>query len=436
MAQDFRLPDIGEGLTEAEIVRWHVAVGDTVEVDQIIVDVETAKAVVELPCPYGGVVLRQGAAEGEVLEVGEVVVVIGEPGEGVEEGDGGADDVAVAPAETPPIVGTLSEEAEDLTRPEAEPPAAPGQVKALPLVRKLARELGVDIATVRGTGPEGKITREDVHAAAEATTSAPEAGGIPAAAMVTRPAGRAVATPQPTEMPAIGRVDEPGPSGGRRPMSRLRRTIAANMTRSWNEIPHVTTFDHVDASRLLAVRTALRDRHGQAIPIDALIVRAVVPALAAFPEFNASLDGDDLVLQERADIGVAVDTPDGLLVAVVRDAASMSLLQVADEVVRLGEGAKQRRLKPDELTGQTFTVSNIGAVDGGFGTPIIPYGTTAILSVGRANPAPVVRDGAVDVAPLMPLSLSYDHRVVDGGVGRRFMRLVLENLAEPALFLA
>jgi pyruvate dehydrogenase E2 component (dihydrolipoamide acetyltransferase) len=208
------------------------------------------------------------------------------------------------------------------------------------------------------------------------------------------------------------------------------------MAKSWAEIPHVTTFDDVDATRLLEVRKALGERHGAKIPLEALVIKAVLPALEQFPEFNASLDGDDLVLHGARDIGIAVDTPDGLLVAVIRGAERKSVMELADEVRRLGEGAKARSLKPEELSGQTFTVSNIGAVGGGHGTPIVPYGTVAILSVGMARPRPVVSGQDIAAAPVMPLSLSYDHRVIDGAVGRRFMTLVLENLAEPALFLA
>lgn len=219
-------------------------------------------------------------------------------------------------------------------------------------------------------------------------------------------------------------------------MSRLRRTIAANMAKSWSEIPHVTTFDEIDADRLARVRDALGTRHDVKIPVEALVIKAVIPALEAFPEFNATLDGDDLVVHQRHDIGIAVDTPDGLLVAVIRDANSRGILDVSEEVRRLGEGARARSLTPDELSGQTFTVSNIGAVGGGQGTPIVPYGTTAILSVGRVQDKVIARDGEPVVAPVMPLSLSYDHRVIDGAQGRRFMALLLENLEEPALFLA
>ncbi len=422
MAREFLLPDIGEGLTEAEIVRWLVPEGGRVEADQPVVEVETDKAVVEIPSPYAGVVLRHGGAEGETIQVGSVLVVIGE------EAEVGADEPAEAPAVTDaapppsdaaaPIVGTLSEDAEVLSSSSHSAGAQAGNaVKALPIVRKLARDLGVDLNRVQGSGPEGRVTREDVLAAVPAEEVEPRPVETPAAAT-----------------PAAPIVADDGDE--RQPMSRLRRTIAANMAKSWAEIPHVTTFDEVDAGRLTQVRDALGSRHDVKIPVEALVIKALIPALESYPEFNATLDGDDLIVHPKHDIGIAVDTPDGLLVAVIRDAGSRPVLDIAREVRRLGEGARARSLAPDELSGQTFTVSNIGAVGGGQGTPIVPYGTTAILSVGRVQDKVIARDGEPVVAAVMPLSLSYDHRVIDGAQGRRFMALLIENLEEPALFLA
>ncbi len=419
MVREFRLPDIGEGLTEAQSVRWLIAEGDSVDADQPIVEVETDKAVVEIPSPYEGIVVRHGGAEGETIEVGAVLVVIGDQ----DEAEGKKP--LVEEPEVAPIVGTLIEEAEVIESvPESAAPVTTS-VKALPIVRKLARDAGLDLETVIGTGTGGRITRQDVESAiAVLSPSSPEieVGSSPGTlGEVTRP------RPQTDRAP---RSDE------RRPLSRLRRTIAANMSKSWAEVPHVTTFDDVDATRLFEVRAALSERHDAKIPIEVLVVRAVLPALHAFPEFNATLDGDDLLLHGSHDVGIAVDTPDGLLVAVIRDADSMGVLDLATEVGRLGEGARARKLTPAELTGQTFTVSNIGAVGGGHGTPIVPPGTTAILSIGRAKSKPIVYDGDLAIAPVMPLSLSYDHRVIDGGLGRRFMALLMENLEEPALFLA
>lgn len=450
MAREFRLPDIGEGLTEAEIVRWLVSVGDEITADQPIVEVETDKAVVEIPSPYAGVVVSLGGAEGEVIEVGAILITVGEPSEVADpspETQGEPEpepesEPEPEPVSTPtqplPIVGTLSDEAETLTAPGQGEVTVPAAIKALPIVRKLARDNDVDLESVIGSGPGGRIMREDVQAviAARSGTAKPPiehaVHDVPVGAghgmsdeHLNPPTEAAPASPLP-----VATEDQ------RTPLSRLRRTISANMSRSWAEIPHVTTFDDVDATRLLEVRRALGERHGIKIPLEALVIKAVVPALQAFPEFNSSLEDDELVLHASQDVGIAVDTPDGLLVAVIRQAADKSVMELAAEVRRLGDGARERKLTPGELTGQTFTVSNIGAVGGGHGTPIVPYGTVGILSVGKAKLRPVVYDEDLAVAPVMPLSLSYDHRVIDGAVGRRFMALVLENLEEPALFLA
>lgn len=372
MAEEFRLPDIGEGLVEGEIVRWLVPVGGSVQVDEALVEVETDKAVVEIPAPSAGVVLSHGAEEGSTIQVGSILAVIGEQGEVWVEGAEAVPEAAGEP------VG------------ETRTSVRPASVQALPVVRRLARELHVDLALVEGSGPQGRITRDDVLAAAAGTGS-----------------------------------EE------RVPMSRLRRTIAEHLTRSWREIPHVTTFDEVDGAPMLTARSAAAKRLGRPVPLEALIIRAVLPVLREFPEFNASLDGDDLVLHRRYDIGIAVDTPEGLIVPVVKGAETMSLEGMSAEVLRLSAAAKERSLVPDEVSGATFTVSNVGAVGGGFGTPIIPYGTTAVLSVGRAVDKPVVRAGSIDVAAMAPLSLSYDHRVIDGALGRRFMKMLMANFESP-----
>lgn len=403
MAYEFKLPDIGEGLTEADIVHWVVPVGGTVAADEVLVEVETAKAVVEMPSPVAGVVLHHGAAEGETLDVGSILAVIGEPGEAWEsdEPTGGDDSTVLGGVDDAPLVGTLSSDAEQLPTRAPAADTKPTNVQALPVVRRLAHQRGVDLSGLVGSGPMGRITRDDVMAAADGSG------------------------------PAVT------PDGDERVrMSMLRRTIATHMEASWRQIPHVTTFDQADAGRLLASRKALSARHGQAMPIEALVIKAVVPALREHREFNATLDGEELILHGSMNIGIAVDTDDGLLVPVVRGAGELGLMGIASVVEDLGQRGKSRSLAPDELSGATFTVSNIGAVGGTYGTPIIPLGTTAILSVGRAVDSPVVRDGALAIAAMMPLSLSFDHRVIDGGMGRRFMALVIENLEEPALFLA
>jgi len=377
---EFRLPDIGEGLAEAEIVEWYVEVGAHVSLDQPLVQVETDKAVTEIPSPKGGVLIRQGAPAGDVVRVGEILAVIGEPGESWE--PAGSARAREIPASAP-IVGTLPEAGARLGAPEA-----------LPVVRRLARDLGVDLGTVRGTGSGGRVTREDVESAAG--SGAERAG-------------------------AEERVR----------LSRLRRTIAERMARSWREIPHVTTFGEADASRLITMRRDVAGRAGTPIPVEALLVLAVLPALLRHPEFNAALEGEYLVLKRHYDIGIAMDTPEGLIGPVLRGADRLDLRSLSEEIARLSEATRTRTVTAAELSGATFTISNIGAVGGGFGTPIIPYGTTAIVSFGRAQDRPVAREGRVEVAPLMPLSLSYDHRVIDGALGRRFLAMVVEGLEDP-----
>ncbi len=404
MAYEFRLPDIGEGLTEAEVTEWLVEVGQEVKLDQPLVQIETDKAVTDIPAPQAGVLLHQGAPAGSVIRVGEMLAVIGAAGERwpagaeppTEEVGTGAEERPNEPrlAESLPMVGTLPE-----PEPAGEARTAGAQKQILPLVRRLAKDLGVDLSTVHGTGAAGRITRDDVEAAARGGSS---------------------------KGPATLREGEQ-----RARLSRLRRTIAQNMARSWREIPHVTTFDQADATRLLSLRQDLEERGGEPVPLEALFIRAVLPALRDHPEFNATLDGDDLILRRRHDVGIAVDTPEGLTVAMVRGADGFDLRALAKEIRRLTKATRNRTATLHDVTGQTFTVSNIGAVGGGFGTPIIPYGTTAILSFGRAREAPVVREGRLEVGRAMPLSLSYDHRVIDGALGRRFLARVIKGLEDP-----
>lgn len=458
-------------------MRWLVPVGGYVEMDEPVVEIETDKALMEIPSPFAGTVLSHGAPEGAVVEVGEVLVVIGDPDE--QETEQGSEGDAEASGESAPIVGTISSEAVDLTRRSIEPPdeegPPPGRppdfftpsrpIQTLPTIRKMAKELGVDLSTVEGSGPGGRITREDVQSAAAAMAEPremplePESDESPDFEPIEATWHAADSEPEPDEpQPEHGEVedhdgadehdevdeavepdeaeagDTPGHGGER--MSATRRAIAEHMVRSWREIPHVTTFGRVDVTRLVDARRALEKRHGSSVSIDAMVVKAIVAALAEHPRVASRLEGEVIVPPEALDIGVAVDTPEGLMVVVVDDPTETDLIELTAEIAQLAEAARERTLTPDRFRGQCFTVSNIGAVGGGYGTPIVPHGTSGILSVGRAEDTPVARDGAVVIAPMMPLSYSYDHRLIDGAAGRRFLDTVTENLAEPALFLA
>ena len=366
MAHEFHLPDVGEGLVEATILSWYVEVGEAVGLDEPLVELETDKAIMDIPSPFAGVLLHRGGEEGDTVAVDTLLAVIGEAGEIHQERPERSPTISGPPA---PVVGVL---------PEGEPDGS-GRPLALPLVRRLAHEMGVDLSSVTGTGPLGRITEQDVRDAA-------------------------------SSRPVV-----------RKPMSRLRRTIAENLARSWREIPHVTTYGYADSDPLLAER----DRVGKP-PLEALLIARITPLLARFPLFNAVVEGEDIVERRFYDVGFAIDTPEGLMVGVVRDADTLTVGELVGEVRRLASGAKDRTLRIDELSNQTFTVSNIGAVGGGQGTPIIPYGTSAILSVGRSEARPVVKGNEVGVGRFFPLSLSYDHRIIDGAAGRRFMSAVIE----------
>ncbi len=370
MAHEFRLPDVGEGLADVVIEEWLVAVGEEVGLDAPLVQVETDKAIVDIPSPVAGSLLYQGAAPGETLAVGRVLAVIGEAGE-TWEPTGEAE--TTKPAEVAPIVGTL---------PEA--PVA-GTPQALPAVRKLAADLGVDLTSIAGTGAGGRITRDDVL------------------------------------MAGSGPVE-------RRPMSPIRRVIAERLTRSWREIPHVTTYGSARAEPILATRRRLLAEAEGPMPLEALFVALIIPLLEAHPEFNASVVGTDILLRSHFDIGIATDSHEGLMLPVLKDAKGRDVHDLADAIIRLAKSARSRTLTPDEVQGATFTVSNIGAVGGGYGTPIIPYGTSAIVSFGRAAAEPVVENGEVVAGVVLPISMSYDHRIIDGSLGRTFMTELIEAI--------
>lgn len=384
MAFELKLPDLGDGLTEAEVVSWLVAEGDVVEANQPLVEVETDKAVVEIPSIHAGVVLKLGAPAGSVIHVGDLLAVIGQDGESW-------DDPA-APAGTKQVdPSKLGEWPVSPSDPMAGETAGSMRAKAVPLVRKLAKDLGVALESITGSGPSGQITRADVQAAAAAIGFTVE----------KQPGGE----PPPIE-----------------PLSKLRRTIAEHMARSWENIPHVTVWGPAEATRLLAARKAT------GLSLDTLLVQAVLPALSELPVFNAHFDGERLTPQAVYNIGIAVNTDAGLMVPVIHDATSKSPEGLDKEIARLVDGAKNRTLNTSELKGQSFTITNIGAVGGGYGTPIIPLGTTAILSIGRARDEVVARYGQPVVAPMIPLALSFDHRVIDGAAGTAFLNRITQTI--------
>ena len=367
MAYEFKLPDLGEGLTEGEIARWLVAEGQEIAEDDPLVEIQTDKTTVEIPSPAAGIVSRILAAEGDVVPVGNVIVVIG---------DGSAATVEPEPPRGESVVAKPG-----VVRDLVPRQGGKGRVRATPLVRRLAEELGVELESVGGTGPQGRVTEEDVRGAATTTDQVPRHG----------------------------------PEGRREPLRGVRRVIAEHMTRA-QSIPAVTwveecDFGNVDLQRLVPT-----------------VLHAVAASLQEFPELNARLDGDELVFLERFDLGVAIDTDQGLVVPVVRGCDALSLEELDAEVRRLADGARAGTLKPEELRGSTFTVTSAGKFSGSFVTPLINHPEAGILGIHRIAERPVVRDGQIVARPIGHVSVTFDHRVLDGKRAAEFGLDVISRL--------
>jgi pyruvate dehydrogenase E2 component (dihydrolipoamide acetyltransferase) len=413
---------LGEGLTEGEIVEWLVKEGEPVEEGQVFVKVETDKAVLEIPSPRKGMVLRIGAGEGETVQVGEVILVIGEEGEKPE--------AVTKPVEAEKrpsvgVVGVLEEAPEEAeVREEGVPaevtPARPGkrvEVLAMPAVRRLARELNLDLTEIEGSGPQGRIIKEDVQKASGETKEKPPEKAVKAA----------------RKYDMYGYVD-------RVPLRGMRKTIARAMVRSKYTAPHVTATDEADITRLVDLREREKEKaakKGIHLTYLPFVIKAVVAGLQEHPYVNATLDDEteEIILKKYFSIGVAVDTKDGLMVPVVKNAQDKSILQLADELTKLSEKARSRSIDLADLKGGTFTITNYGAVGGIYGTPIINYPEVAILGLGKIQEKPVVVGGKIEVRKILPLSLSFDHRVVDGAEAARFLNTVIDHLEDPDLIL-
>ncbi|MFE6907174.1 dihydrolipoamide acetyltransferase family protein [Streptomyces erythrochromogenes] len=441
---EFKLPDLGEGLTEAEIVRWLVAVGDVVAIDQPVVEVETAKAMVEVPCPYGGVVTARFGEEGEELPVGAPLITVAVGAQSVPAGAAEvteADGTGDAPR---PLIGYGSDHSRPARRRRVRPvtaavsapvaapapaPAAPAAVVAAPaapvapaaaagpvpvispLVRKLAKDGGVDLRALHGSGPEGLILRADVEAAL-AALRAPAPAPAPARAAVTA-------------------------QGERIPLKGLRGAVAEKLSRSRSEIPDATCWVDADATELMAARAAMNAVGGPKISVLALLARICTAALAKYPELNSTVDlaAKEIVRLPSVHLGFAAQTERGLVVPVVRDAQGRNPESLSAEFARLTELARSGRLAPADLTGGTFTLNNYGVfgVDGS--TPIINHPEAAMLGVGRIIDKPWVHEGQLAVRKVVQLSLTFDHRVCDGGTAGGFLRYVADCVESPAVLL-
>lgn len=431
---EFKLPDLGEGIREGEILKWHVAEGDTIGEDEPLVDVETDKAAVTIPSPAAGTVTSLNGKVGDILNVGDVVAVIG---------DGkGAPPEAPAEKTAEPAVETVAAEVTEVV--EAEAPAAPvpaappvrtGPVPAAPATRRLARELGIDINAIPPTGPAGRVTPEDVRLFAE--------GKVPEA-VEQKPEIEYAAT----AASAIPFLDiEPLPDFSQwgpveiEELRSIRRKVAHRMVTSMILVPHVAHMDEADVTLLEEFRKKEKERlagePGGKLTLLPFVIKAVTAGLKETPAFNASLDpfGERIIYKKYYNVGVAVDTGKGLVVPVVKDADCKSIRQIAADIEDLATRAREGALTVDDMRGGTFTITNVGPLGGTALIPTINYPEVAILGMGRAQPKPVVVDGEVVIRTVLPLTLSFDHRIADGADAARFVTELIRHLADPNLLL-
>ena len=447
MATEFKLPDLGENIASGDVVTVFVSEGDVVKPGQALLEVETDKAVIEVPCPPGGRIAQVLVKKGDTVKVGQTLVVLDAAGAAAAP----AKPAPQAPAQTPTQAQSPAPAPKPVAAPApvqpgaaAAPPAAPVATAAVassqraavaepadaataavdpagPAVRRLARELGVDLGRVRGSGPAGRIVREDV------ITAVRQAGG-----QGTATRSRA------TDSDSTER-DDWGPVR-REQLSRMRKTIATNMVRSVSTIPHLTNFDDADVTELEHLRKASTQEYAKSnVKLTALgfVIKAVSLSLRQHPVVNASIDMEkgELVYKDYVNIGLAVDTPRGLVVPVLRNCDTMSIPQIAQSVAETAEKAKNAQYGIEDLRGGTFTISNLGAIGGTYSTPIINWPEVAILLVGRSRKMPVVRDDRIEARLMMPLSLSYDHRVIDGAAAARFLKEIIGYLESPGRLL-
>lgn len=451
----FNFPDLGEGIHEGKLVRWLVKEGDAIKADQIIAEVETDKAVVELPSPASGTLLKKYFEEGQVVHLGQIVVAIGSQGEAVppqHAGSAQGESVKVVPVSAPspsethvpgkinvsivpsrpslplPVLVSASRPSfqSDV---QASTPA--GAVLATPATRAFARELGVDLTKVKGSGPGGRIMPEDVKRFSQQ-------GGSPAQVQgaSTVPTGVVSAAPaaQGFEYPKVSFTD---PRVERVPLTPLRKAIAQKMVDSNRWLPQVTHFDEADVTRLEELRQASKTRaqeQGVKLTLLPFVAKAALNALVEFPEFNSSIDVEkqELVLRKYYNLGIAVETPEGLIVVSIKDAQKKGVWELASEIQSLAGKARERKASLEEVRGSTFTITNIGSVAGTGATPLVNFPEAAILGLFRAKDKPVVREGQVVVRKMMPLCVSFDHRVIDGAAAARFTATIVRQLEDPA----
>jgi pyruvate dehydrogenase E2 component (dihydrolipoamide acetyltransferase) len=440
---EFILPDLGEGIAEGEILKWYVEEGGPIKEDEPLVDVETDKAAVTIPSPRGGTIHSLRGKVGDIVNVGDVVVVI----------DDGSADAAAAEDQAAEKVFAQPDAPEPEAVPETVAPAAmPGvrrPVPAAPATRRLARQLKVDINLVAATGPGGRVTPEDVHRFAEhgpaAAAAARSAEHIPAKRVADDTAfaefaAHASATIPFLELEPLPDFSHDGPVEVE-PLRSIRRKVARKMVTSMALVPHVAHMDEADVTDLDAFRVRERQRRGDGaggrLTLLAFVMKAVTAGLREAPAFNASLDPfkEEIIYKKYYNIGFAADTGRGLVVPVINETDRKSIVQLADEIYRKATDAREGNLPAENMRGGTFTITNIGPLGGTALMPTINYPEVAILAMGKVQEKPVVRDGEIVIRKMLPLTLAFDHRIADGADAARFVAELVRQLSDPNLLL-
>jgi len=430
---EFQFPDVGEGIHEGVITKWLVKEGDEVKEGQSIVEVETDKVTTEIPSPRSGKIHELLAKKGDTINVGNVFVTIntGDAGEVKKDEDTDSDgvnkstDSEVLEEETAGVVGEViasstvippSDEMNDKSKPEE----STRKVLATPVARKLAKDLELDLKNVKGTGPNGRIMKDDIYGASKSST-------------VEKETQINVEKDSHIILDEVNNVE-------RIKLTKIRKTISQKMSESRFTIPHTTAMDEVDVSKLYELRSKYKEiLKDEDINLTYLpfIIKATIAALKKFPEFNASLDqqNDELVLKKYYNIGIAADTDRGLMVPVIKDADKLNITQLAKAIEELSQKAKENKIELAELKNGTFTITNYGSIGGYYGIPIINFPESGILGLGRVTKKPIVVNDEIVIAHVLPLSLSYDHRIIDGASGARFLNVLKELLSDPQMLL-
>lgn len=435
MTEIFKMPDVGEGMAEGEIASWLVKVGDTIKEDDPIAEIQNDKLLQEILSPYSGKITKLFVDAGTVVEVGAPLVEFDGDGSGASAGDEPAPaEATAAPTngnEETPVAApeNVDNEVASATSEKIGAPVVGGQVRAMPSVRRYARRNGIDLTKVVATGRHGNITLEDVKNGGNTVSSS-----ATVESEVAPEVGQSASVPATKAAPVEEKV-------GRVPMSPIRKAIARNMTSQKQNVPHVTLFEQVEVSKLMAHRASFKEIAAKKeikLTYLAYVAKALAAMVKNFPDLNAHVDAakNEIVYPESINVGIAVDTPNGLFVPVVRNADQKSILAIAKEIAELAERARDGKLTPDVASGSTITISNIGSARGNWFTPVINVNEAAILGLGTIAKEPIVNDeGEIVVGNMMKLSLSFDHRLIDGMLAQSAINDLKKMLNDPAYML-